>query len=299
MARGADVSTRGVGALSTAGLAAALLIAGCTPTSAGSAPESTSVRATNQTTATATATTTTGTATVTGHVAHAELGDVAVERVRAVLGSAAPHEVRIETPATPEDFARIAGGSVEALRDVAAVTTGPRDTGGQGPDRIVLNPVAFGRLSPEGQQFVITHESVHVALRASEPGQLSPWLAEGFADHVGYAATGRSRTELAAELLTAVRAGAGPRTLPTPADFEPGSGDLAQAYLGAWLAVEEIADRHGAPQLLRLIRAASATPGEDPELSLDRALDQVLHTTRAELTAQWLASLQRLSRHPS
>jgi hypothetical protein len=236
----------------------------------------------------------TGTTARETRVEYARLGDQAVRAVHAALGGPQPRSVHIDAPGTLEEFAAVAGGTPSSLEQVAAVTTGPRDEGGAGPDRIVLNPVAFARLTAQGRQFVLTHESVHVALRTRR-GELVPWLSEGLADHVAYAGTHRPRQELAAALLAEVRAGHGLRELPRAADFDPGRGELALTYLAAWLAVEEIADRHGASALLRLVSAATAPQGRDPQAQLESALADVLGTTQAELTAQWLASLQRLS----
>ena len=62
---------------------------------------------------------------------------------------------------------------------------------------------------PAGRDVVLTHELAHVAVRATVPGAPATWLAEGYADHVGYARAGLSDQRLLAPLLAEVRAGRG------------------------------------------------------------------------------------------
>ena len=67
-------------------------------------------------------------------------------------------------------------------------------------------------------------------------------------------------------------------------------------YLGAWQAVELLADEYGEDALRRLVVAASVT-GSDAraEAATDRALRAVLGTSRAELTTRWQRRLDALT----
>lgn len=240
--------------------------------------------------------------TVTGTVdratltAYARMADAAVAEVDKRWQRTWPRRVTIIAPLDATAF-RAQVGRTDDLSQVAAITDGPLDAAGLATqDRVVLNPDAFTKLTPAGRQFVITHESTHVAVRSSLAGAVPLWLVEGFADHVGYAGSGRPRTELAAPLLAKVTEGAGPTALPAQGDFDPGQGEIGTTYLAAWLAVDLIARRHGEEALQRFY-VASRDP-ESParaEAAMDRAFVDVLGTTRAAFTKQWLAQLDQLA----
>ncbi len=229
--------------------------------------------------------------------AYAAMADRAVAQVSTHWSRTWPRRVSIVAPADATEFRELVGRA-DDLSQVAAVTDGPLDpaTGLATGDRVVLNPDAFASLTPTGRQFVITHESTHVAVRSSLPGIVPLWLAEGFADHVGYAGSGRRTSELAAALLDEVDAGRGPTRLPTLADFDPAQGEIAPTYLAAWLAVDLVARRHG-PATLQRFHEASAVDGSPAraDVATDEAFVDVLGTTRAEFTRLWLSELARLA----
>jgi len=240
--------------------------------------------------------------TVTGTVdratltAYAHMGDTAVAEVSKRWERTWPRKVTILAPKDAASF-REQVGRADDLSQVAAITDGPIGASGLATgDRVVLNPDAFARLTPAGRQFVITHESTHVAVRSSLPGAAPLWLVEGFADHVGYAGSGRRRAELAAPLLIEVVAGKGPTRLPTQGDFDPSQGEIGPTYLAAWLAVDLIARRHGEDALQRFY-AASRDPNSPAlaDAAMDQAFVDVLGTTRAAFTTQWLAELSQLA----
>lgn len=240
--------------------------------------------------------------TVTGTVdeatltAYAKMADRAVTEVAKHWERVWPRTVTIIAPKDGATF-RDQIGRADDLSQVAAVTNGPVDASGLATqDRVVLNPDAFTRLTTKGRQFVITHESTHVAVRSSLSGAAPLWLVEGFADHVGYSGSGRRRAELAAPLLTDVAGGKGPKRLPTQADFDPSQGEIAPTYLGAWLAVDLIARRRGESMLQRFY-AASTVVGSptQADIAMDTAFVDVLGTTRAQFTRQWLTELNQLA----
>jgi hypothetical protein len=187
---------------------------------------------------------------------------------------------------SPDDLGAIAGLAVAELGDPSR---------GEGPtgERILLHPEVFATLSPTGRRLVLTHELTHVATRRATGPAVPTWLAEGYADHVGYSGLSVPLSVAAAALEADVRAGRLPERLPVDADFGPGHPALAQAYEQAWLAVELIAAEHGEDGLLRFYRAVGRDTGADPAAAVERALRAELGTTTAQLTADWRAALQR------
>ncbi len=177
-------------------------------------------------------------------------------------------------------------------------TEGPTDASGRATgDRVVLDPTAFGRLTRAGRDVVLTHELVHVAVRATVPGRTAAWLAEGYADHVGYRRADVAVDVLLAPLLAEVRAGRGPTDLPRLDTLEPSSGSIEVPYLAAWQAVELLVARYGEADVRRLVVEGAATGTDaDAEAATDRALGTVLGTDRATLVREWRAHLQSLAR---
>jgi hypothetical protein len=180
----------------------------------------------------------------------------------------------------------------------AATTEGPAGPDGRATGyRIVLDPDAYTRLSAVGRDVVLTHELAHVAVRSSVPGAPATWLAEGYADHVGYARAGLGDGVLLAPLITAVREGRAPTELPDTSALQPTSGNLEVPYLAAWQAVDLIAQEHGEEALRELVRAAASTgTAADAEARTDAALETVLGSSREELTRAWRQRLETLAR---
>ena len=240
--------------------------------------------------------------TVTGTVdratltAYARMADKAVLEVDKHWSRAWPRTVTIVAPQDATAF-REQVGRADDLSQVAAITDGPIGPSGLATqDRVILNPDAFAKLTPAGRQFVITHESTHVAVRGSLPGAAPLWLTEGFADHVGYSGSGRRTAELAAPLLASVAVGAGPTRLPTQGDFDPSQGEIGPIYLASWLAVDLIARRHGEASLQRFYEASTVqgSPAQ-ADTAMNAAFAHVLGTSRSAFTKQWLAELNRLA----
>ncbi|WP_156969650.1 hypothetical protein [Knoellia subterranea] len=248
------------------------------------------------TTVTGRASTVTGTVDRATLTAYAQMADSAVAEVSERWKRTWPRRVVIIAPRDAAQF-REQVGRADDLGQVAAITDGPIGPHGRATgDRIVLNPDAFARLTAEGRQFVLTHETTHVAVRSSLAGAAPLWLVEGYADHVGYSGSDRSRTDLAASLLERVRSGKGPTRLPTQGDFDPAQGEIAPTYLGAWLAVDLIASRYGEGTLRRFYEASTVTDSSAAaDTATDRAFVDVLGTTRAAFTKSWLAELDRLA----
>ena len=242
------------------------------------------------------ASTVTGTVDEATLTAYAAMADRAVAEVSKRWTRPWSRRVTVVAPGDATAF-REQVGRADDLSQVAAITDGPLGTDGRATsDRIVLNPDAFARLTTQGRQFVLTHESTHVAVRGSLAGTAPLWLVEGYADHVGYAASGRRRADLAAPLLAEVARGRGPTRLPTQGDLDPGQGEIAPSYLASWLAVDLIAQRHGEATLQRFYVASTVTTSPAAaDAAMDRAFVEVLGTTRTAFTRLWLSELSRLA----
>ena len=209
-----------------------------------------------------------------------------------------PARVLVLAPATGVEADALLGRPAGSDRSpVAATTEGPTGADGTATgDRVVLDPTAFDRLTRSGRDVVLTHELAHVAVRATVPGHPAGWLAEGYADHVGY-----RRADVSTR--------AAPRPARSPPSGPVGRPRRCRARRSSSPAAATsrcptsprgrpsscVAERHGEAALRRLVAAGSSTGSDaDAEATTDRALVSELGTTRAELTRQWLARLGRL-----
>ncbi|MGL5858704.1 MAG: hypothetical protein ACRC35_09940 [Angustibacter sp.] len=232
-----------------------------------------------------------------------DLGDRAIDQVSAVWGTRWQRRAVLVVPATQREFGRLLQRPSSGLDQLAAVTTGtlrdqPRTTTQglrqrAGNDRIVLNPSAFDRLQQRGQQVVLSHEMTHVATRQSTARAVPTWLSEGFADYVGYSDAGVDLDVAAADLVEEVRAGATPRALPQPEDFNPVRGPIASAYTGSWLACRVIAEVYGERRLVSFYRTASDASGT-PQEAVETAFGD-LGTTEQRFTERWREYLRDLA----
>lgn len=229
------------------------------------------------------------------------MGDRAVARVSKVWKRPWGARLVLVVPADTDQMAAQLGQQSAEVDQVAAVTDGPLEADGRaGADRIVVNPQAFARLQNSGQQVVITHETTHVAIRATTNRPVPLWLSEGMADYVGYSGLDIGRAQIAAPLMGLVRAGKGPKALPAEVDFDPSRSTIAPSYNAAWLAVSLIAETYGQSRLVSFYEHAatqadpSAGPG-DPDRVTGEAFAQVLGVSAPEFTRSWLAYLDRLA----
>ncbi len=163
-------------------------------------------------------------------------------------------------------------------------------------DRIVVNPQAFADLLPAGRTVVLTHESTHVAVRASLPGRVPLWVSEGTADLVGYSTVRLPDVRIAGALVARVKASGMPRGLPMDAEFDAATTTIAPVYNQAWLAVRLI-DRSVGAQGLTRFYAACASGGSDSDVvaATEKAFHDVLHTTQAQFTTRWRTEVRRLT----
>jgi hypothetical protein len=219
----------------------------------------------------------------------ADQAQAAIPEVSAVWGANWSRRVIIQVPATQQEMGRITGDRGD-LHQIAALTSAEvSNTPGRAKpvgDRVTINPRTWPTLDRVGATIALTHELTHVASRADTGIQTPKWLAEGFADYVGFRDSGLPVTSIAAELATQVRAGRAPTQLPTNADFNGSAQGLPQAYEGAWLACRYIAERYGQPRLVRFYRAVG-TSRATTSRAVATALKRLLGLSRAQFTARW------------
>ncbi len=232
----------------------------------------------------------------------AERADRAAVAVDAVWGTGWPRTAVVVVPADQAQMAALLNRPDEnGLDQIAAVTTGEvAQASGPAADRIIVNPAGFARLHDVGPDVVLTHEMVHVAVRARGPGQGPLWVSEGFADYVAYAGRDLSRRQVAGDVLDRVEAGTGPTTLPTDADFDPRQGDIAPAYSSSWLAIDLVERTYGRETMLAFVDlqvgtfTADGVQGRSP-VPVEEAARSVLDIELATFQTEWLAYLEDLA----
>ena len=137
----------------------------------------------------------------------------------------------------------------------------------------------------------------HVAVRATVPGAPATWLAEGYADHVGYSRAGLSDQRLLAPLLAEVRAGRVPGTSPATVTCSRRrvTSSCPTSPPGRRLSSSP---RNTASRPCDGSWRPRPPPGPPPTQrpTTDAALVEVLGTSRSELTRVWQARLSRLAR---
>ncbi len=182
------------------------------------------------------------------------------------------------------------------LTQIAAMTTA-ETTGAGGPPtgtRVVINPPAFRTLSRFGADVLLTHEITHVAARRTTSQSTPLWLAEGFADYVGYLSTGLSARSVARELAADLAAGRPLGDLPLQSDFDGSNPRLASTYQKAWLACRLIAARAGQAGLIRFYRMVSEA-GTDPDTATATGLREVLGMTTPQFVVRRRLAVVRTS----
>jgi hypothetical protein len=196
--------------------------------------------------------------------------------------------VVVLVPSSAQELRRVVHhtGDLSRLAALASADAGV-DGGPPTGRRVAVNPGPFGRLTAFSRGVVLRHEITHVATRAVTSVATPYWLAEGFADYVGYRGSGVTVREAARALRADVAAGRLPSALPSAADFAGDSPRLAQAYEMSWLACRLLAARVGTGGLVRIYRDTSL--GEDPDTVLSRELGM----STAEFVAAWRADLRR------
>jgi hypothetical protein len=217
-----------------------------------------------------------------------------IPRVTAVWGSRWARRVVLLVPTSQHELSKVVD-DYGNLDHIAAVATAEVQTHPGRPDpvgdRVGINPDNWPKLSALGRQIVLTHELTHVATRSVTGAAMPTWLAEGFADYVGYLNSGIPAGFAAQELAADVRGGHVPSALPGDREFDGDSKNLSQAYEGAWLACRLIAERHGQQALVRFYRAVG-TSSASQEDALAAASARVLHQPFQRFTREWRSYLR-------
>ena len=218
-----------------------------------------------------------------------------IPRVSAVWGHGWPERAVVLVPSSQRELGRVVDDYGD-LDNIAAVATAEVQLGSSRPDpvgnRIGINPANWPKLSPLGQRIVLTHELTHVATRAVTSAATPTWLAEGFADYVGYLGSGVPAPFVAQDLAAALRSGRAPRGLPSARAFDGANSQLSVAYESAWMACRLIAQRWGQATLVRLYASvARSRLGRAP--AIDLAMQRLLHVSTAQFTASWRSYVHR------
>jgi hypothetical protein len=211
-----------------------------------------------------------------------------IPRVTAVWGTRWARRVVVLVPSTQHELSQVVDDYGD-LDHIAAVATAEVQTHPGHPDpvgdRVGINPDNWPKLSPLGRHIVLTHELTHVATRSVTGAAMPTWLAEGFADYVGYLGSGIPTSFAAQELAADVRAGHVPSSLPSDNQFDGDNKHLSQAYEGAWLACRLIAER-GQSALVRFYRAVGSSSSSQDD-AIASASTRVLHESFQRFTRQW------------
>ena len=224
--------------------------------------------------------------------AYARVVDKAIEDVSKVWRAPWSRRVVLYLPGSQSQMEYVLGVRQASYGQIAAVTTAEATQRMPGvPVRIVANPKLFAKLSAQGRRIVLTHETTHVASNAtSSPVPL--WLAEGFADYVAFSTADVPVRSAANELIKAVKAGEGPKSLPDASAFAASSKRLAIAYESSWLACRMIAEKYGRDELVSFYRTVHTS---NPTTGLRDAFKSRLGTTQERFVADWQRYLQRLA----
>jgi hypothetical protein len=209
--------------------------------------------------------------------------DRAVPRVTKVWGDNWAKHVVVVVPRTQAEMERVVGVDARSQGAVAAVTTSVGRTNPAAASHIVINPETFDRVGSLGRLVVLTHETTHVAAHATV-SSIPVWLSEGFADYVGFSASGLPTGVIAQEFLEEVSDRGSPDTLPGSAQFDPQADELDAAYEAAWTACRYIADEWDEDTLVEFYRAMDLATTRAEEESAYR---KVLDVTSAEFVSGW------------
>ncbi|MCW2710036.1 MAG: hypothetical protein JWP24_230 [Marmoricola sp.] len=195
----------------------------------------------------------------------------------------------VEVPHTRSQLEAAVQSQPGEYDNIAAVTTtADGSLAPEAPVRVFVNPDVFGKLKRVGAQVVMTHESTHVATRATFTS-MPTWLLEGFADFVALDAAKVPVTTAAGQILARIRKDGLPRGLPTSQDLDPTANGLGATYEEAWLACRFLAQEYGADRLVQFYRKV----GDGS--STEKSFRQQLGTTQQAFVALWRADLARLA----
>ena len=193
----------------------------------------------------------------------------------------------VQVPGSPEAFEQVLGAPGGSVDHIAAVTRADGRNPATAPIRIVVNPVASGKLTEVGVSVLLAHEATHAATHSVD-SPAPAWAIEGLADHVAYTAYPDARQAASAPLEAQVRTGRVPRALPEDERFRASQKHIDLAYAEAWLACDYVAEKYSSRQLNQLYRQL------DRGRTLDQAVRSVLNVSTEEFVEGWRRYLSSL-----
>jgi hypothetical protein len=224
---------------------------------------------------------------------YARIADSVTPDVTAVWGTDWNQHPVVIVPKSVGQLGRALDETEKFLTDFAAVTTG--ESGSAPPDktafRVWTNTTGLSDTGDLGREIVLRHEITHVATAAPDTPSVPLWLEEGFAEYVGYSTTTVPERSAWAELVTAVRKGTAPTTLPDEDAFHAGAIDLA--YESSDLACRLVAQKYGEAALVRLYRLVRSGTGSEAA-NLESALVAVTGSGTAAFVKAWRARMAAL-----
>ena len=190
-------------------------------------------------------------------------------------------ELTIVSPHTQAQMARLVGQPVGQVRQIAAVTTRLDGRSGASDDTvIVLNPAVFSTMDRRAAQVVLTHEATHLMTQAVGT-RAESWVVEGFADYVALHEDSAPLSVSAGQILAEVKAGRGPKGLPTATEFDAESHGLGAVYESAWMIFRMLGERYGDARVVAFYESVKAGT------NLDDAATKAFGLSVGQLTAQW------------
>lgn len=215
-------------------------------------------------------------------------------RVDSVWGRGWPRQTTLIVPDSQKQLGQLLDRSStesKGLSDTAAVTVGPVSEA----EEVLINPVVFTKFPALGIRVVLAHEMVHVATRATGSGDAPTWLAEGFADYVGFGDSGLGPRDIAGDALREVDRGRIPSAFPGDATFDSDGKGAAAAYGFAWTIMKTIANHGGTQRAVAFYRAATSGTGA-ASARVDGAVRKVLGLKDSQaLVAEWRHELKILA----
>ncbi|MGK8524536.1 hypothetical protein ACRS6B_24620 [Nocardia asteroides] len=214
----------------------------------------------------------------------------AVAAVTEVWGPGWAQSALVVVASSPSEFAALLRSPGLLPAEVAAASVadpfppGSRPTG----QRVVFGPDTGRRLDAEGMATLLRHELTHIAARADTVDGAPLWMLEGFADYTAQHRESRSFPDIAPTLTAHARAGRIPGDLPADAEFS--GPDAALTYEIAWSVCAFVAEKYDRPHLVQLYHRIAA--GKQDPASEDRALREVLGTTRTDFLTDWRSWLR-------
>ncbi|MCW2798622.1 MAG: hypothetical protein JWQ70_94 [Aeromicrobium sp.] len=193
----------------------------------------------------------------------------------------------IVSPHSQAQMAQLVGQKIADVRQIAAVTT--RLDGGSDTSVgsvIVLNPEVFATMDRRAAQVVLTHEATHLLTKAVGT-RAETWVVEGFADFVALHDDSAALSLSAGQVLAEVKAGKGPKHLPTAADFSATKHGLGAVYESAWMIFRMLGERFGDGKVVTFYEHVLGG------MPLDHALSTSFGLTSAQLTADWRTYLAK------